>query len=75
MGPGFTVKQPEHEPVCVSGLVTVTFLDVVAAFDATVTFSVSEVEETNVVELTVIPVPEKDAVAPFTNPVPVIVSD
>ncbi len=35
--------------------------------------AVSEVALPNVVELTVIPVPEKVAAAPVTNPVPVIV--
>jgi hypothetical protein len=38
-----------------------------------VTFAVREVAETNVVEFTVIPLAAKEAVAPLTNPVPVIV--
>ena len=46
----------------------------VAAPAATVTFAVSCVEETNVVEFTVMPVPEKEAVAPDVNPVPLIVT-
>ena len=38
-----------------------------------VTLTVSWVDELNVVEFTVIPVPENDTAAPDTNPVPVIV--
>jgi hypothetical protein len=73
VGPALTVKHPVHEPDCVSGFVTVTFREPVVAFEVSVTFAVSEVAETNVVEFTVIPVPEKDAVAPDTKFVPVIV--
>jgi hypothetical protein len=75
VGPAFTVKQLAHEPFPASGFVTVTLLVPVVALEETVMLAVREVEETNVVEFTVIPVPEKDAAAPLTNPVPVIVID
>ena len=68
------MKQPPHEPLPASGLVTVTLPAPVAAPEDTVTLAVSEVAETNVVEFTVIPVPENAALAPLTNPVPVIVT-
>ena len=70
-----TVKMPVPVPVPASGLVTVTLRAPVVALPAIVMFAVSEVELTKVVELTVIPVPEKLAVshAPLTKPVPVIV--
>ena len=68
------MKHPLHEPLPTSGLVTVTVRALAVALDATVTLAVSEVAETNVVEFNVIPVPEKEAVAPLTNPVPVIVT-
>jgi hypothetical protein len=45
----------------------------VAAEVVMLTFAVIEVELTNVVELTVIPVPEKATVAPLAKPLPVIV--
>jgi hypothetical protein len=54
-------------------LVTVTLLAAAAAVEATVTVAVSWVELTKVVELTVMPVPENEAVAPLTKPVPLIV--
>ncbi len=75
VGAAFTVKQFVHEPLPASGLVTVTFPAPVVAPAETVMLAVSEVEETNVVEFTVIPDPEKADVAPLTNPVPVIVMD
>ena len=45
------------------------------AFEATVMFAVTDVALTNVVELTVIPVPENEAARPppFAKPLPVIV--
>jgi hypothetical protein len=73
VGPALTVKQLAHEPFPASGFVTVTLLDPVVAFDARVMFAVSDVAETNVVEFTVMPVPENDATAPLTKFVPVIV--
>ena len=68
------MKHDAHEPLPASGLVTVTLLAPVAAPEDTVTLAVSEVAETNVVEFTVIPVPENAALAPLTKPVPVIVT-
>ncbi len=73
VGPVFTVKQLLHEPFPASGLVTVTFPAPVVAPAETVMLAVSEVEDTKVVEFTVIPDPEKADVAPEANPVPVIV--
>ena len=74
VGPAFTVKQPVQVPVPWSGLVTVTSRAApVGAPAETEMFAVSWVAETNVVEFTVIPVPENVAFAPFTNPVPVTV--
>jgi hypothetical protein len=73
VGPTFTVKQLAHEPFPASGFVTVRLLVPVVAFPATVMLAVSEVAETNVVEFTVIPVPEKEAEAPLTKFVPVTV--
>jgi hypothetical protein len=43
----------------------------VVALDATVMFAFSSVALTNVVELSAIPVPENDTVAPLTKPVPI----
>ncbi len=73
VGPLLTVKTLEPVPTPASGLVTVTLRAPVVAFAATVMLAVNEVALTNVVELTVIPVPENAAVAPETKPVPVIV--
>ena len=73
VGAALTVKIPTPIPVPESGLVTVTLLVPVVAEPETVMFAVSDVALPNVVELTVIPVPEKEATAPETNPVPVIV--
>jgi hypothetical protein len=75
VGAAFTVKQFVQEPTPASGFVTVAFPAPVVAFPATVMFAVSDVAETNDVEFTVIPKPENVAVAPFTNPVPVMVMD
>jgi hypothetical protein len=74
VGGAFTVKHPVHDPVSRSGFVTVMFREPVVAFPATVMLAVSWVAETNVVELTVMPVPENDVVAPDWKPVPVIVT-
>jgi hypothetical protein len=75
VGAAFTVKHELHEPLPASGLVTVTFPAPVVAPAETVMLAVSEVEETKVVEFTVIPDPEKADVAPETKPVPVTVID
>ena len=53
---------------------TVRLRDPVVALPEIVMFAVSDVELTNVVEFTVIPVPENATVAPETKPVPVIVT-
>jgi hypothetical protein len=74
VGAASTVKIPWPVPAPASGLVTVTFRLPVAAVAAMVTLAVSCVELTNDVELTVIPVPEKDTLAPLAKPVPVIVT-
>jgi hypothetical protein len=73
-GTALTVNPFVSVAVPASGLVTVTSRAPAAAFDATPTFTVSWVEELNVVEFTVIPEPENDTVAPDTNPVPVTVT-
>ncbi len=67
-----TVKHPVQVPFPASGFVTVTSLALTVAPAAIVMFAVTCVAETNVVEFTVIPVPEKVAAspAPVTNPVP-----
>jgi hypothetical protein len=74
VGPALTVNTFVPVPTPPSGLVTVTLRVPVVAPDAIVMFAVSDVALTNVVELTVIPVPENDADAPLTKPVPVIVT-
>ena len=74
VGAALTVKQPEHEPKPASGFVTVTFRAPVVAPAAIVMFAVTCVAETNVVELTVMPLPEKVAAAPLANPVPFTVT-
>ncbi len=68
------MKTPVPVPTPASGLVTVTLLAPVVAEPEMVMLAVSEVALTKVVELTVMPVPEKVAAAPETNPVPVIVT-
>jgi hypothetical protein len=73
VGAPLTVKQPEHEPTPVSGFVTVTLRAPVVATELMEMLAVSWVELTKLVELTVMPVPEKDAVAPFTKLVPLTV--
>jgi hypothetical protein len=71
----FTVKQPTHVPTPASPLFTVIVLAPVEALLAIVMFAVTSVAETNVVEFTVMPVPEKaaDRLPPLTNPDPVTV--
>ena len=73
VGAALIVKTPVPVPTPASGLVTVMLPVPVGAPCETVMLAVSEVALPNVVELTVIPVPEKVAAAPVTNPVPVIV--
>ena len=73
VGAALTVKTLVPVPTPASGLVTVTLLAPVVADGETVMLAVSEVALTKAVELTVIPVPEKVATAPVTNPVPLIV--
>ena len=68
MNPAFSVTA-----ALPSLLFTVTFRAPVVAPAVMVTLAVSEVAELNVVEFTVIPVPENDTAAPDTKFVPVIV--
>jgi hypothetical protein len=74
VGPALTVNTFVPVAVVWSPLVMVTSPAPVVALPAIVIFAVSDVALTNVVELTVIPVPENDADAPLTKPVPVIVT-
>ena len=60
-------------PTPASGLVTVTARAPVAAPDSTLTFAVSSVELTKLVDSTVMPAP-KDEVAPLTKFAPLIVT-
>ena len=64
------MKHPTHVPACVSVFVTVTSLAPVGAAAEMVMFAVTSVEDTKVVEFTVIPVPENDATAPVAKCVP-----
>ena len=72
VGPALTVKQPVHDPLPVFKLVTVTLRAPVVAPAAIVMLAVTWVALLNVVELTVMPVPENEAVAPLAKFVPVI---
>ena len=74
VGFAFTVKHAVHDPTPASPFVTVTLRGSSVAPPATSIFTVNSVPETNVVELTVIPVPENTAAsgAPATNPDPPI---
>ncbi len=74
-GPALTVKTLVPVAEVPSPLVTVTFRTPVVAPEAMVMLAVSEVAPTKVVELTVIPVPEKAVAkgAPLTKLLPVIV--
>src|SRR4029079_13271801 len=76
VGPVLTVNTPVPVPVPPSGLVTVTLRVPEVALPAIVTFAVRVVAVTNVVEFTVIPVPENDAASPTpaAKPVPVTVT-
>ena len=71
VGAPLTVKAFSFEPTPSSGLVTVTLRAPVVAPDSIVIFAVSSVALTNVVELTVTPVP-KDALAPVMKLSPLI---
>jgi hypothetical protein len=73
VGGATMLKHPVHEPMPASPFVTVTLRDPVGAFEATLMLAVSWVADTKVVELTVIPAPEKDTTAPLVYPVPVTV--
>jgi hypothetical protein len=75
VGAAFTVKRPVPVAVLRSPLVTVTFRAPTVAPAASETLTLNEVALTNVVELTVIPVPENATArdAPLMKPVPVIV--
>jgi hypothetical protein len=55
-------------------LVTVTLPAPAVAVEAMVRLAVSWVALTNVVEFTVIPLPDNDTVAPLTKPVPATVT-
>ena len=74
VGAAFTVKHPVHVALPASEFVTVTFRAPVVAPAVIVMFAVTCVAETNVVEFTVMPVPEKVAAAPLANPVPLTVT-
>src|SRR5919204_229136 len=74
VGAPFTVNTPVPAPMPVSGFVTVTSRAPVVALVAMVMLAVSVMLDTNVVELTVMPVPENDTVAPDTKLVPVTVT-
>ena len=71
VGVAATVKHAVHEPDWVSVFATVMFRAPGVAFVAMSMFTVSCVEESRVVEFTVIPVPENEAVAPAAKLVPV----
>ncbi len=69
---GVTVKMPVPTPMPPSGLVTVMSRRPTVAPTARVMFAVTWVALVNVVELTVMPVPENVAAAPLAKPVPAI---
>jgi hypothetical protein len=70
------VNTPAPVAVLPSPFVTVTLRAPVAAAPVIVMFAVSDVALTNVVEFTVIPIPENElaSAGPLSNPVPVIVT-
>jgi hypothetical protein len=74
VGGASTVKTPVPVALVVSGFVTVTLRTPVLAFDAIVTFALTSVELTKLVEFTVTPVPENEAASPvpFSKFVPLI---
>ena len=73
VGAAFTVNAPVFVTDAVSGFVTVTSRAPVVAPAAIVMFAVNFVALLNVVEFTVMPVPENDATAPVMKFVPLIV--
>ena len=73
VGPVVTVNTPMPVAALLSGLVTVALRAPVLAAPEIVMLAVSWVALTNVVELTVIPIPENTVLAPLSKPVPVIV--
>ena len=75
VGAALTVKAPVDVAEVVSGLVTVTFREPVAAPAVTEMLAVISVLLTKAVELTVIPVPENEATrpVPLTKFLPLIV--
>ena len=72
MEPALTVNEFARVPTPPSGLVTVTLELPAVASDAIDTLTVSEVDELNVVEFTVIPVLENYTAALDTKSDPVI---
>src|ERR1039457_3608465 len=74
VGAALTANTPVPVPTPASGLVTVTLRAPVVAPAVIAMVAVNDVTLTNVVELTVIPVPENDATSPvpLTKFVPVI---
>jgi hypothetical protein len=64
LGAALTEKMPVPVALVVSGFVTVTLRAPVLAFEAIVTFALTSVELTKLVELTVMPVPENEAARP-----------
>ena len=74
VGRPVTVNTPAPVPTPPSPFVIVTSRRPVVAVPPTVTLAVRLVALTKLVELAVIPVPEKLATAPETKPVPVIVT-
>jgi hypothetical protein len=73
LGAASIVKMLVPVPAPASGLVIVTLRAPVAALPATLMFAVSSVEDLNVVELTVTPLPEIVVVAPLRKCEPVTV--
>ena len=64
VGAVVTLNAPVDVALVVSGLVTVTLREPVDALEVIVTLAVTDVELTKLVELTVMPVPEKDTASP-----------
>jgi hypothetical protein len=74
VGAALTVKIAVPVAELLSGLVTVTSRVPVVALELMLMFAVSELELLKVTELTVIPAPENETVAPLTKPPPLIVT-
>ena len=72
VGAGLTVSEHTQFAVPESGFVIVIVRAVAAAVPAIVMLALACVASVTVVELTVIPAPENDAVAPLTKPDPMI---